>query len=442
MRRVARLSGLAACVLAAPLAAACGGMDTSAAMVEHQAVSIDLLADGSIQVREALRLRVFAGPVGEFRRVVPGDRVDAFFDVVAWLDGRPLEADENDNERVTVFRGDALDVRWHFAPVTDTTRELVLEYRASGAMSVHGANGLVYWPVLPLDPAYPVVSSELGLTIPPRAVFMTPPAIEASGAWTTTVSERGLTATRSGIAPGESAVVVVRAATATMAAAQPAWQFDAALAAELVPAFLSGGLFMVVVGVGVVWMLRARYPDPRRVGDTLDAPSPVSLTALPPAFETALRHRRSLRGGPELRAALERLARRGAAADVLPHERVIADELWLQRQGEAGAGDPRASALRGIRRRFRKALLDDLVAAGLVDEERAAVATGLKAAGIAVIAMGLACAGAVPLLLSRYGDWAQAVPAGIVVLGLMLLAEGWRFVIVTPAGARRGQLTQ
>jgi len=423
-------------------AAACGGVDTSSAVVERQAVSIDLLTDGSVQVREALRLRVFAEPVGEFRRVVPGDRVDAFFDVVAWLDGRPLEADGNDNERVTVSRGEALDVRWHFAPVADATRELVLEYRASGAMSIHGANGLVYWPVLPLDPAYPVVSSELGLTIPPRAVFMTPPAIESSGAWTTAVSERGLTATRDGIAPSESAVVVARTATATMAAAQPAWQFDAALAAELVPAFLSGGLFMVIVGVGVLWMLRARYPDPRTAGDTTGAPSPASLTTLPPAFETALRHRRSLRGDPELRAALAGLARRGAAADVLPHERVIADELWLQQQGEARAGDRGPSALRGIRRRFRKALLDDLVAAGLVDEERAAIAAGLKAAGVAVMAMGLACAAAVPLLLSRYGDWVQAVPAGIVVLGLMLLAEGWRFAILTPAGARRGRLTQ
>jgi hypothetical protein len=50
--------------------------------------------------------------------------------------------------------------------------------------------------------------------------------------------------------------------------------------------------------------------------------------------------------------------------------------------------------------------------------------------------MALACAAAVPIWLARYGPWAYAVPAGVAILGLMLLVAGARFVILTPAGER------
>jgi len=250
------------------------------------------------------------------------------------------------------------------------------------------------------------------------------------------VAPAGLTARRDGNAPGETAALQARLATDTLALARPDWQFDAALAAELVPAFISGGLFMVVVGIGILWMLRVRYPDPRRVPE--EGPSGLPSPRLAPAYRPVLRNRRRIRGRPELAAALADLRQRGEdeTSGLQAHEQLLRDELWLRKDSASPpSGDGMAEA-GPTRRAFVRALRADLAAAGLVDPERVSVASGLKVSGVATLLMALVCAAAVPIWLARYGPWAYAVPAGVAVLAVMLFVAGTRFVILTPAGER------
>jgi hypothetical protein len=356
--------------------------DPSDVLVESHAVALNVLRDGSVEVREVFAVRFVGAPADRFRRHVPGDRVDAFIDVRAAVDGQPVTTDPDASSRVTIDRDGVLDVEWRFPPTRDETREFVVEYRAAGALAVHGASAELYWPVAPLEPAYPVAGTEVVLTVPPTAAFMTLPLVGASEPWTTVAGPRGLEASRAGAPPGEPAAVSARLATDTLALGQPNWQFDAALAAELMPAFVSAGLFMVVVGVGILWMLRVRYPDPRVEAATA-GPDAATAGRLAPALRGVLRRRPGIR---------------------------------------------RAAAIEALR--------EDLVAAGLVDPERLSVASGLKASGLATVGMAIACAAVVPLLLSRYGVSAHAVPAGMAVLGVMLFVAGLRFVVLTPAGHR------
>lgn len=427
----ARLVGL---VVACAAAVACGRAEVGSAIVERQSVSLNLLMDGSVEVRESLRVRFLAEPVSSFRRHLDGEWTDGYIDVRASFDGQPVDTGTSP-ARVEIDREGSLDVRWTFPATSDATREFVVEYRVAGAMAVYGANGVLHWQALPLTPAYPVVESEISLSVPPGAVHMTPPELEAATPWEVTRDGTRLIATRSGLAPGESAAVSARLASDTLALARPAWQFSAERAAELMPAFASGGIFMVVVGVGVLWMVAVMLPRPK--------PADGPPAAVPGGFVPTLRSRRGIPVMASMAATLEVLAARGAldgpdsaGAAGLEHERILVDELWL-RQGDQGQPMPtRAAGLVGVRRPFRAALSRELIENGLVDPDRLSAAAGLKLSGLVVIGLGVACAAVVPWLLPRFGWWPEAVPAGMVVLGVMLGLAGARFTILSAAGER------
>jgi hypothetical protein len=365
-------------LVAAASAAACATPRSAAVLVERQLVSLDLLVDGSVEVREELLVRFVGAPVSTFERRIPGDRLDGFIDVRGT--GDPA-----------IDRDGGLRARWTFPPTADSTRTFVLEYRAVGATSLYGANALLYWPVVPLRPAYPVASSEVRLTVPRAAVFMTPPAIDATAAWVLLPGDAAFAASRDGLPPDEHAALIARLAADTLALAKPDWQYDAELAQQLTPAFASAGIVIVVVGVGVLWMLRLQYRRQAAVG------------------------------------AL-------ASAAPLPDEQFLVDERWRAKgEGRRTLAELLAS-LGSARGRTRRVLLEDLQTAGLVDSERRSVADGLTGAGWVVIGLGALCAAAAAVVLGRYGPWTQAIPAGIVVVGVMFVAAGARFGILTPRG--------
>jgi len=450
--------------------AACGPSAPAGAVVLQQTVSVTLLVDGSVEVREALTVS-FPEPATRFERYVPLERADAYFDARASLDGRPVDAATRPAS-AEIETADGLRVRWAF-PEAATTHEFVLEYRASNAVSVHGANGLLYWRILPLRPALPIVSSNVAFTVANGIAFMVPPTIDAAGlvrvdaerqearlrlsAWLTEPGPSGLTASRGGIGSGDEAFLWARLVADTMALAEPAWQYDAARAEELKLAWLAGGAFMVVVGAGALVMIAVLYPGHRRRARRAGPATDVETLA--PALAQRLRRRRG-RAGSEIGAALRGLEARGAIrferpadspgsgadrarvvlvdppAEMFRHERVLLDELWLGRaQGGSDASDL-LQAPRRLRRKFAAALTRDLVATGYVTADRLAVADGLRLAIPAIVVLALLCGAAVRLWLHHFGVWPYAVPVGIGILGLMLLPYAATFSTLTEAGER------
>jgi hypothetical protein len=121
---------------------------------------------------------------------------------------------------------------------------------------------------------------------------------------------------------------------------RPRWQDDERRAQDMMPAFLSGGLFILVVAAGILWIVRFQYPSERvPLRDSRPADTPIA-----PALAVALADRgRELRL-PMLGTTIDLAVRRLVAfepgegahirvvvakesGDLLAHERVVLDAL-------------------------------------------------------------------------------------------------------------------
>jgi hypothetical protein len=58
------------------------------------------------------------------------------------------------------------------------------------------------------------------------------------------------------VGPGERATVLAQLAVNPATMTEPRWQHDQAFGRQLIPAFISAGLFILVIGVGVIWIIR------------------------------------------------------------------------------------------------------------------------------------------------------------------------------------------
>ena len=105
----------------------------------------------------------------------------------------------------------------------------------------------------------------------------------------------------------------------------------------------------------------------------------------------------------------------------------MAEELVHRCSAFSAWGSPRSDA-------------EALVAAGLVDPDRLAVGRGLRLSGAVIVVLGLIAAVVARLVFDSIGTALLAVPAGLVVAGLMLLVRGVRFPVWTPTGAEVGML--
>jgi hypothetical protein len=391
-------------------------------------VTLKLLADGSVEVRETLVIRGGERSTDTVVRRVPADRVDAFIDVTASIDGRRIDQDGSDG-RIRVRRSGGLEVEWRLAPGVNASQTLMLAYRAIGVVGVEGERGKFRWPVLPIGSPVGIDSARVELLLPAGSVLLDTPVV-TEGGWAVKSQGGGAVAERGPARSREGATLSADVTVDRMGVAEPVWQYRASRASQLRPAFLSAGASIVAVGLGIVWMVRLQYPRPKAGPGTEPPPD------LAPALRLAVLHGRRVRGVPEIVAAVQDLVTRARPAAPLEHERLVLEELLPgDRPGPASATTPWAGRLtRGLRRRFRRALSSDLIAAGLVDADRVSVGGGLRAAGHTVLFTGLFTSVLVPGVLGTYGAWAMALPVSLVVVGATLFGASANFRILTEAG--------
>jgi hypothetical protein len=179
-----------------------------------------------------------------------------------------------------------------------------------------------------------------------------------------------------GRAPGGTELPLIRVELVLddLTVREPRWQFNQERGAELTPAFMAAGLFLVVVGAGIVWMVRLQYaPLPP---DT-DGPLP----RIDPAAAALLASRPSMRG--------------------------------VSREQCAG-----------------------LVAAGLVDSDRLLAAGGLRIAAGVVLLVAVGLGVVLPPVIARFGPWPAALPAGLVIVAVEFWMAGVLLRTLTAAGER------
>jgi hypothetical protein len=409
-------------------------------VVERMDVSLTVLVDGSLDVEERLTVRFGETPSSSFSRYSAVRRHDGVFGVEARMDDVAFPPGQGEG-RLEADRSGALDVRWNFAPVSNRTHVFLLRYRAANLIELSGIRGLVAWEVLPAARDYDVVAVNVSLRLPPGAVLLQDPWVDEAG-WDVRREPWGMTASRTGLARTDSCTVGVEFTVDALAAPQPLWQYHRARAREFAPAFVSAGIFLIVVAAGILGMLRIKFA---RSGVR---PRTVSVDAVPPALRVA-----TVRGGPrgddrEALAAFRRLRdigaiaadgdmtaatpiRKGARVPALTHhEQWLLDELWFRDAEGVSAG----AIVSGKRRVFQRALLQDLVVAGLSDRDRVSARRDLWIAGAVVLALGAVAWWFVGTFLAEFGRAALAVPGGLLGGAVLLLVAAKRFSILSETG--------
>jgi hypothetical protein len=267
-------------------------------------------------------------------------------------------------------------VAWTGRGTSASTRVFTLAYEARGVLAVSGARAVFIWPAVPSGPDV-VERARVRLEWPEGTVPMQGPAV-ASDAWSASADAAAVTFAAENVPREAPPPVYVDLVLGDDFVSEPLWQAAELRARQLAPAFLAAGMFMVVVAAGILLMVRIQHPALRPRGDAT--------------------------------------ATEGVAEELV--QRCSAFSAW---------GSPRSDA-------------EALVAAGLVDPDRLAVGRGLRLSGAVIMVLGLIAAVVARLVFDSIGTALLAVPAGLVVAGLMLLVRGVRFPVWTPTGAEVGML--
>jgi len=403
-------------------------------------MALTMLVDGSLQVDERIAARSDDPTATTFHRRTPVWRHDGVFDVQATMDGRTFPSGPGAGY-VQVGKGPMLDVTWTFEPVPTGTHEFGLSYRAAGVVSLSGIRGTISWLALPADRDFDVADARVTVTLPTGAVLLQDPWVEEPG-WQVARLPNGMTAAKSHVARTEPATLGIEFTVDRMAASTPQWQTDKNLTDEFVPAFVSAGLFILVVAWGVLWMVRVKFP---RWRVTPEDATGIDISRITPAMRLSIVCGHVRRNRTAIQAALDGLVAAGAlrAGDgrlrlldgglaQTSHEQLITGEAWLhQREGVS----PAALLSRRMRRRVGAALEQDLVTAGLADPDRVRAARDLRRAGVAVLVFGIATWTVVEMTLMQFGAWPLVVPGSIVISGVMLRLGGSRLLVLDRRGA-------
>jgi hypothetical protein len=233
--------------------------------------------DGAIDVRETLHVVLAGAGTARFERRIPGRRADALEFQSASLDGTTLEPGAS----LDVEAGRDLRVVWTAVPA-NTPHVVELAYRARGAVAVRGARGLIQFAALPADRRYAIDRATVRLAVDASLHRFEGAGIAEAG-WTVAHTEDGIAGERLNLPAVEGATFMAEVGIDTATLTEPAWQRYGDWSRDLQPAWIAGGLFMLVIGAGVLWIIRFQYPRPAR--------------GAPPFDEAQARERQGVRAG-------------------------------------------------------------------------------------------------------------------------------------------------
>lgn len=371
------------------------------------------------------------------------------------MDGRVLpEGREAGQASIRIGRRE-LRVLWRFPETTNTTHQFTLRYRAMGALRLDTRGAHLAWHILPTRHRYAITEAELIWQLSGGAVSPGGPALESEGWSWTREGEQVWSARKRDIAVNETAVLTDHLESASLAVAPPRWQVDDDRGRQLAPAFIVGAAVILVMGAGMVVMMRLRYHRSKADGG---AAIPAAHGSLPPGLGTAMTVSRPRVGLPQLSATLvDLLARRVLAVEeadgmmtvvlppkdstglrLRPHEQVVMDALWLaMKHGRLPLKDAQRLLLSGVST-FKAAAHEEIREAGYVDAERRWAAASMTVAGVVAILVGFAGLLGVALWLGAMGPAALLVPGAVILLGLALVIAGESFPTLTASGVSVG----
>lgn len=238
------------------------------AVVDRVAVDVRVLPGGTAEVHEVLTARLADGQ-RRFERRVSLDQADAVMFQSATFDGQSVVPNASGPIALTVGDGRRLDVRWTLPAGSSESHVFGLTYRAAGVVAVLGQRGRLRLGVIPGARPYAIGSARLSFEVPESTYVFDGTGVAEAG-WQVERLPHGIAATRDGIGPAEGATIIAEISADASGVIEPAWQINEERTVDLIPAFVSGGLFVLVIGAGILWIVRLQYPRRHPAGDRED----------------------------------------------------------------------------------------------------------------------------------------------------------------------------
>lgn len=249
-------------VLACLLAAACASEPPDFTITRAE-VEVRVQPHGGADVVENWVVAPGSRPVDLVRE--PGAyRFDGISDIHGEVAGPP-PAVQPGQSRIDAGASTDLIARWVIDPAPSGPVNLRVRYRIHGLVGVAGLRGSLRWSAFGPGLDAPISRAVLTLILPEDAALINDPHVEEPG-WTVVRTPRGMIASRDSVPANSTATIGAEFVVDHLSTAQPRWQFEAARASEFVPAFISAGLFILVIGAGVIGMIHFRFTR----GDSVD----------------------------------------------------------------------------------------------------------------------------------------------------------------------------
>lgn len=244
-------------ILSVGLAAAgCSQPVTTTGAVESIDVRVAVLQDGGLDVRETLRVAPAANRL-HVRRVIESPYADAVAFRAASIDGQRVEPGV---PGLTIEDDDAhrLVADWERDPAP-AAMILALDYGVTSAVGVRQPRGRLEWPVLAAGRGFDVGLVTITLEVPDGVHIYDGTGMAEAG-WTVEILPGRVTARRSHVAAGEAATLLAVFDVDRSLVRQGEWEWNLDRRDQYRFALVSAGLFILVVGAGILGQLRVQYP--------------------------------------------------------------------------------------------------------------------------------------------------------------------------------------
>lgn len=389
-------------------------------------VRVEVKPDAGVLVTESMRFRFTGGPFTYVFRDLPLRAVDDIRDIETTVDGMPDQAE--------IRHGNPIRVRWVFSPVSDTMKTFTLRYRVLGVMQ---PGDTLSWHALPTRRDYRISSCRIELFYPDGHR----PVSASVGRSRPEESADGLAFELSGIDDEKDLVLHAVFPAGSLVRETPVWQRAGAEQRRLFLKGMTEGVVLSAVIVLLLSLLVLRLRPPAHGAAPPAMPCSEPPDGTPPAMAARLLGHLDTTAS---QATLYDLARRGfLRIEPASKSRWTGREfVAIRTGGGSGTLAGHESALLSVFESgkvklsefafrvggsFSKALHRDMVAAGLLDEERQrsrrsilAVALVTLTAGVAIVVLGLVSKKGSP----EFAGGLLSAGLGAVVAGFVALIAG------------------
>ena len=400
---------------------------------------IELLDDGALRVTETITIQFETGSFSQFYRAIPRRMNDGIEILSASMDGTSMPIGSGPGH-IDISGSSNVRVRWRFAVTAPATHTFEVTYVAHGIVRQQDDADVVAWNLHPSEHSYRIATTTADITLPESPSVSPSTDVRRVGDSNVDVDGRHVRIEAHAIRANGWVQVWIRLPPGAAIKTPPLWQQRQADIRRLSTRWLYGAGILFVSGLASLFFVRQRYDSPPREFAVTAPWSAAPPDTLPPAIAATLLSNGTPRFEQAM-AALFVLADRGElrideqsrmlglrdftiTATPMKRPRAPYEERLLEIifTGAHGAnqitlGKARNRLLRHFRR-FKAALEPEMIAAGLLDEDRRAVRMRfVTIAIVALIAAGVSAIG-LAFIANRFGGWPMMIPLALALVGV------------------------